>query len=133
MYPSVPALTAPPASLARVYISFPTLPADQTPEGVTEYRELAAKHKLPTHHLAAQINAFCAAKVLVEAMKHAGKELSREKLISALESLYDYDTGLMPRVTFGLNRRIGALGAYVVMIDPEKKQFVQASEWIPLN
>jgi hypothetical protein len=32
-------------------------------------------------------------------------------------------TGLMPRITFGPNRRIGALGAYIVSIDPEKKLF----------
>jgi hypothetical protein len=27
----------------------------------------------------------------------------------------------MPKITFGPNRRIGALGAYVVTFDPEKK------------
>jgi hypothetical protein len=34
----------------------------------------------------------------------------------------------MPNITFGPNRRIGALGANVVTIDPEKKLFPASIE-----
>ena len=56
-----------------------------------------------------------------------------DKLITTLEGLYEYDTGLMPRITFGPNRRIGALGAYVVTIDPEKKLFPARLEWVTVD
>ena len=114
----------------RLFMSFPTLPSDQTSEAVMEFRMLAEKHKLPTRHLAAQLSAVCAAKILVEGLKLAGKELSREKLINALEGFYNFETGLTPPVTYGPNRRIGALGAYIVGLDLEKKQFIPASGWI---
>ncbi|HWC77093.1 MAG TPA: ABC transporter substrate-binding protein [Blastocatellia bacterium] len=126
-------LNAQPGLLASFFVSFPTLPLDQTQQGIAEYHQLAKKHSLPQRHLASQVNALGAAKVLVEALKLAGRDLSREKLINTLEGLYQYQTGLTPPITFGLNRRIGALGAYIVSIDPEKKEFVPVSNWIALN
>ena len=63
----------------------------------------------------------------------SGKDLSRERLITTLEGLYEYETGLIPRITFGPNRRIGALGAYIVTIDPEKKLFPASVEWIAVD
>jgi ABC-type branched-subunit amino acid transport system substrate-binding protein len=126
-------LNVPRNTLASLHLSFPTLPVDQSRAGVAEYQQLAKKHSLPADHLVAQVNAIGAAKVLVEALKLAGRDLTREKLISTLESFFQFQTGLTPAVTFGLNRRIGALGAYVVSIDPEKREFVPVSKWITLN
>jgi ABC-type branched-subunit amino acid transport system substrate-binding protein len=117
----------------KIFISFPTSPADQTAEGVQEFRALAEKYKLPSQHLVAQLSAYSAAKVLVEGLKRAGKDVSRDKLIAALEGLNRFETGLTPAITYGLNRRIGATGAYVISIDLEKKQFVPASGWININ
>ena len=37
--------------------------------------------------------------VLVEGLKRAGKELTREKLITALESIQNKDVGLGPKLT----------------------------------
>lgn len=117
----------------KVFFSFPTSPADQTAEGVKEFRALAEKYKLPAKHLAAQMSAYVAAKILVEAIKRVGKDLSREKLIQVLEGFYEYPTGLMPLITYGPNRRIGAQGGYVIMLDLKQKQFVPASSWIDSN
>jgi ABC-type branched-subunit amino acid transport system substrate-binding protein len=117
----------------RVFLSFPTSPADQTAEGIKEFRALVEKYKLPGNHLASQIQAYSAAKILVEGMKRAGRDVSQEKLILALESLHRFDTGLTPAITYGPNRRIGAQGAYVISVDLEKKQFAPASNWIGID
>lgn len=117
----------------KVFFSFPTRPADQTAEGIKEFRALAEKYRLTTKHSAAQISAYVAAKILVEALKRAGKDLSRERLIRVLEGLYEYSTGLTPPITYGPNRRIGAMGAYVVTIDLKGKQFVSAGGWVNIN
>lgn len=117
----------------KIFVSFPTSPVDQTAEGIKEFRALAEKYRLPSQHLVAQLSAYSAAKILVEGLKRAGKDVSREKLIAALESLNRFNTGLTPSITYGANRRIGATGAYVVAIDLEKKQFVPTSEWININ
>jgi ABC-type branched-subunit amino acid transport system substrate-binding protein len=117
----------------KLFFSFPTSPADQSAEGVKEFRALADKYKLPAHHVAAQISALGAAKILVEALKRAGRDVSREKLIQALEGLYEYQTGLTPAITYGPNRRVGAMGAYIVGVDLTEKQFLPASGWTNSN
>jgi len=124
---------APPGFTGKIFLSFPTTPADQNAEAIKEFRALAEKYKLPANHLAAQISVYSAARILVEALKRAGKDLSREKLIQALEGLYEYPTGLSPRITFGPNRRVGANGAYIVTIDLKEKQYLPASGWIEIK
>jgi ABC-type branched-subunit amino acid transport system substrate-binding protein len=126
--------TSLPASFTnKVFLSFPTVPGDVKTDGLAEYGALAEKYKLQPKHTAAQLAALAAAKVFVEALKRAGADLSREQLITALESLYDYDTALTPKLIFGPNRRVGAAGAYVVTVDSEKKEFVTASGWVPAS
>ncbi len=120
-------------ALSFIFLSFPTSPADQSPEGVREFSALAEKYKLPKQHLATQISAFSSAKILAEAIRRVGKDLSREKLIQALEGLYQYQTGLTPAITYGPNRRIGAIGAYIIKVDLKEKQFLPAGGWISVN
>jgi ABC-type branched-subunit amino acid transport system substrate-binding protein len=114
----------------KVFLTFPTVPGDVSEAGAGELRALASKYKFEVRHTAAQLTALAAAKVLAEGLKRGGRDLSREKLVTALEGFYDYDTGLTPRLTFGPNRRVGAAGAYVVQIDPVKQEFVPASGWV---
>jgi ABC-type branched-subunit amino acid transport system substrate-binding protein len=120
----------PAAMKDNVRLAFPTVPTDVSAAGAAEYSALLAKYKLRSGHAAAQASAFAAAKILVHGLELVGKDLSRERLVTVLEGLYEFDTGLMPRVTFGPNRRIGALGAYIVTVDPEKKLFPASVEWI---
>jgi ABC-type branched-subunit amino acid transport system substrate-binding protein len=122
--------TAPAGFDRKVFLSFPTVPSDYTVEGLKEFRALAAKYKLPSGHLSAQVSAYAAARMLIEAIKRAGKDVSREKLIQMLEGLHQYSTGLTPAITYGPNRRIGADGAYVITIDLKEKQFVPVGGWM---
>ena len=69
-------------------------------------------YELPTEHLLAQVAAYASLKTLAEGLKRSGQHLSRERLIHSLEGLYRFNTGLMPPITYTLNRRIGALGAH---------------------
>lgn len=117
----------------RVFLAFPTIPSDVSASGAAEYNALLQRNKLNSTHAAAQASAMAAARILVHALELCGKDLTREGLITALEGLYEYETGLMPKITFGPNRRIGALGAYVVTIDPEKKLFPASVEWVAVE
>lgn len=63
-----------------------------------------------------------AAKIGVEAMRRAGKELTRAKLIAALEGLRDFDTGISGAISFGPNERMGTHA--VVPFGVQKGQFV---------
>ncbi|HEY0100848.1 MAG TPA: ABC transporter substrate-binding protein, partial [Pyrinomonadaceae bacterium] len=126
-------LDAPQAFREKIFLSFPSVPADIKPPALENFRALAAKYKLPQGHIAAQVSAYVSAQLLVEGLKRAGRDLSREKLIGALEGLYEYETGLTPRLTYSPNRRVGAAGAYIVAVDMEKKQFLPASGWIGIK
>ena len=114
----------------RLFLSFPTLPLDQTREGTAEYERLAAAHGSPREHRSSQIEALAAAKVFVEAMTAAGRAASREKLIEQLEQFYQKPTGLTRPITFGPNRRVGTRGAYIVGIDPKRARLVLVSGFI---
>jgi ABC-type branched-subunit amino acid transport system substrate-binding protein len=119
-----------PAFKDKIFLSFPSVPSDVKPEAVAEFRALQAKYKIAPGHTASQLAAFAAARTFVEALKRAGQDLTRERLLAALESLYDFETGVTPRLSFGPNRRVGAAGAYVVTIDPAKKEFAPVGGWI---
>jgi len=117
----------------KIFFTAPTSPADQSADGLKEFRALAEKYKLPQKHLAAQVTAYSSAKILVEALKRVGKELSREKLIQTLEGFYEFPTGLTPVLTYGPNRRVGAMGAYVVVVDLKEKKFTPVSGWVGIE
>lgn len=117
----------------KLYVAYPTVPGDRTRDGVNELLLLSERHKIPGTYLAAQLSTYSAAKVLVAGLQSSGRALSREKLVDALEGLSDYDTGLTPPISFGPNRRVGALGAYVLPVDLKNKTFFPAGPWIPLG
>ena len=123
-------LTAPEGFDRKIFLSFPMSPEDQKADGIRDFRTLAAKYNLTSTHLTAQISAYVSAKMLVEAIRRIGKEVTRERLIQTLEGFHQYSTELTPAITYGPNRRIGATGAYVVTIDLKEKKFVQVSDWI---
>ncbi|NUN22310.1 MAG: ABC transporter substrate-binding protein [Candidatus Jettenia caeni] len=117
----------------KIFLSFPRGPSDMIRASVKEYHSFAEKHKIPAQHLSVQIEAYCSAKILAEGLKRAGKDVSRERLVAVLEGLYEFETGLTPQITFGPNRRIGALGAYIALVDPEEKKVISASDWVKLQ
>jgi ABC-type branched-subunit amino acid transport system substrate-binding protein len=114
----------------KLFIAFPTVPADISSAGMAEFRALHEKYKFAPRHTPAQLAAFATAKVFVEALTRAGRDVGREKLVTTLEGFYDYETGTTPRITFGPNRRVGAAGAHVISIDLAEKDFATASGWV---
>ncbi len=50
---------------------------------------------------------FANAKVFVEAVRRIKGPVNRKSLVSALESLKDYETGILPPVSFGPDRHLG--------------------------
>jgi ABC-type branched-subunit amino acid transport system substrate-binding protein len=121
---------APPGFADRIFAAFPTLPSNHDPRSVSEYRRLAEHYRLPAEHVAVQVTTLASARVLVEGLKQAGRQLSRGRLIEVLEGLSEFDTGLTPPVSYSPNRRIGVRGAYVLAIDLEGGKMTSASGWI---
>lgn len=116
----------------ELYLAFPSSPADRSPRGAAAWDELRRDFGLAEQHEAAQLAALTAAVVLAEGLRRAGRELSRERLVRALEALYNFAPDFGPPVSYGPDRRTGARGGYVVALQPGGT-LVPASHWIALD
>jgi ABC-type branched-subunit amino acid transport system substrate-binding protein len=122
------AFELPPGVASRTLLSYPApLPRE---EELSDFNALMRKTNVASRHPAMQRTAYAAARVFVEAMKSCGRQTSRTGLVSAIEKLRDFRTGVLPPLTFGPNNRVGATGSYVVGIDPDKTRIVPLSEWL---
>lgn len=105
----------------RIVIAYPTLASDITQQGRADYQDLARRHDLPTGNIQAQVATLAAARIFTEGLRSAGRDLGRIRLIEAIEALYQFKTGFTPPITYGPNRRIGAQGAHLMIVDLENK------------
>jgi len=115
-----------PATAARTFLSYPSALPDQG--DFAEFLSVMQRRNVRFRSPAFQTVAFAASKTLIEAVKLSTRHLSRATLISALEGLRDYRTGVIPPISFGPNRRVGVEGSYVVGIDLNNKRYVALSE-----
>jgi hypothetical protein len=61
--------------------------------------------------------------IAAEALRLAGRDLSRAGFIAALESFRDVQTNLARPISYGPSRRVGMDGAPVLMLDSQTREF----------
>jgi len=127
------ALEVTPSFANHLFLAFPTLAEDMNARGYEAIAEMQKKHQGPGRHQQAQIAAYASAMVLSEGLKLAGKDLSRAKLMTALEGLHGFQSGLTPSIGYGPGRRMGALGAHVVGVDLQAGRFQPTGKYIRLD
>lgn len=125
-------LELPAAFEGRILLAYPTVPADQKPQALRHYAGLFRGGALVPGHQTSQVPAYSSAVLLVETLKQVGRDLTRDKLVAALESVHGFETGLVPAVSFNADRRIGALGGYVVAVDLKGRNFRQLGGFLAL-
>jgi ABC-type branched-subunit amino acid transport system substrate-binding protein len=99
---------------AQTWIAFAAGQPDVTQDAESEFRALAARYGQGAEGGLSQRQALAAAKILMEALRRAGRDVTRERLVDALETLQDFHTGLIPPVSYSATRRIGSDGAWIV-------------------
>jgi len=62
--------------------------------------------------------------LLIEALRRSGRDLGRETLIDTLESFYNLDSELTPKITFGPNRHMGSDAAHILVWSAKEKRLV---------
>jgi branched-chain amino acid transport system substrate-binding protein len=79
------------------------------------------------------LEGFVDAMVLVEGLKRAGKDLTREKLITALESIQNKDVGLGPKLTlkYSATRHKGFDQIYTTVIRDGKPEILDDWKKLP--
>ncbi len=111
-----------PASIAaQTFLTYPSSIPNQ--DDFAEFLATLKTSNVALRTPAFQSIAFAATKVLLEAVKLSGKRLDRATLISSLEQMQDFRTGVAPPVTFTPNRRVGSRASYIVGIDMTKMQY----------
>jgi len=113
-----------------VYVAFPARPLPPASEERRELEHLVAPLGLPAEHEAFQAWAYTAGRILLEALHSAGSRLDRERFVSALEGLYDFDAGAPAPIRFGPERRVGAAGATVAQVDGGARRLVPVRAWV---
>jgi len=88
--------------------------------GVKEYISLLKKYYLDSKPSFVGLEGYLNAKILVEGLQRAGKEITREKFISAIESIDQYDLGIQNLLSFGKNDYQGLDNVYYTMIKQGK-------------
>ncbi|MEJ8834848.1 ABC transporter substrate-binding protein [Ramlibacter sp. AN1133] len=125
-------LDLPAAFEGRILLAYPTVPSDQKPDALRHYAGLFKGGALARNHQTSQVPAYSSAVLLVETLKQVGRDLTREKLVAALESVHGFEPGLVPAVSFNASRRIGALGGYVVAVDLKGRNFRPVGGFVAL-
>lgn len=126
------AVEADPGFQGQVFLAYPASPGGEGPAGAEALRRLRARAGVSGHVAAAQ-SAATAAAILVEGLRRAGRRLTREGLVAALEGFHDFDAALAPPLTFGPARRVGAPGAYVVAVDPARHALVPVGGFVEVE
>ena len=127
------AAEAPASFDGRIFLAYPSLPGGGPAGKLDTFERLRRKAGAADTGRTAQVAAFAAAAVLEEGLRRAGRALTRERLVDALERLYRFETGVVPPLSFGPARRVGALGGYVVAVDSTRGAFRPVSGWIALE
>lgn len=103
---------------------------DDSPGG-KEMREIAQKYgsspKLPTLY----IQGYTTTTILVEGLRRAGRELTVEKFVDALETLRDFDCGgMLSPMTYTSTLHKPSEYSKVVKADMERLIFVPVTKWV---
>jgi ABC-type branched-subunit amino acid transport system substrate-binding protein len=116
---------------ARVFVAYPLLGSDQSPEALSQLYSLQSAYDIPIQHLPTQVAALASARILIEGLQRGGRELTRAKFVTALAALQNFETGLIPPISFGPSRRTGVRGAHVIAIG--RTQIKPEHFWISLD
>ena len=116
---------------AHVFVAYPLLSTDQSPEALKQLHSLQAAYDIPARHLPMQVAALVSGRILMEGLQRAGRDLTRPKFVAALAALQNFETGFMPPISFGPNQRTGVRGVHVVMLGFGRNEATHA--WISLD
>jgi ABC-type branched-subunit amino acid transport system substrate-binding protein len=96
-------------------------------QGVEEYAELHKKFFPEDHPNVIGLEGYINARVLVEGLIRAGKDLDREKFIDALETIRNFSVGIDQEINFSPQDHQGLKAVYFSRI--HRLRFVPLSDW----
>ncbi len=95
-------------------------PWDGSVPVVKEYQRLLVENTKGEQPGFGTLEGYIAAKVMVEGLRRAGRNLNRDGFIRAMETIQDYDVGGF-KVSFGPGRRSGSQFVDLTIISKDQK------------
>jgi len=127
------ALDAVASSGCQLFLASPHPTGSAAAAGRNNVLAWAAAHHLPAKHRAVMAATIAAGRLLVEGLRSAGRDLSRARLVEALETIRQLDTGTAPPLSYSPNRRVGIHGAAILAFDPATGGLRPVRGWQPLD
>jgi ABC-type branched-subunit amino acid transport system substrate-binding protein len=118
---------------AKLYVASYYDPIDGNNAAIKDFTSLYTKLYPNSKPSSMSLMGYSSAAVMVEALRRAGNEPSREKLTAALDNLRDFDQKIGPKITFqpvnaGAYSRRGQTG--VVLMELKDSRFVSLGGYI---
>jgi ABC-type branched-subunit amino acid transport system substrate-binding protein len=108
-------------------------PVNSNDPAVVEYREIMEKYgkdrdKTPNRY---SLYGYFYAKLFVAGLQRAGRNLTRESYIAALEGIKDWENGITPPVSFSATDHLAQNSGF--MVEVQKGVFRPISGWLTLK
>ncbi len=92
-------------------------PIESQSSAVIKYRELLAKYQPSEPATPESLEGYLDAALLVEGLRRAGRELTTESLVNALETIRNFDLGLGSPINYGPSQHQGSHKVWGTMLD----------------
>ena len=106
-------------------------PLDSDKPAVKAFLAAQQKYKPNTKPTTYSMHGYQAGKIFAEVIKRSGGKTDEASIVSALESLKAYDTGLMAPITFAPDQHAGGQAAAIMKAEGGKWKII--SSWLAAN
>jgi len=118
-----------PEQARQLYLLSTLAIADAERSGMARFSALMERAGLPGRYQGMLFSTYAGLRLLQEGLERQGRKPTPEGFVGALNRLWKFETGTMPALTFGENRRSGTRGGSIVAIDADSKGVYRVSEW----
>jgi long-subunit acyl-CoA synthetase (AMP-forming) len=98
---------------------------------IVEYQEFMKKYAPKEQIGGFSLSGYCQAMVMVEGLKRAGRNLTRETFMQAMDSMQNYTGSPLPNVTYTPTDHAGVKTAFLQRA--QKNQWVTFTNWITVK
>lgn len=106
-------------------------PLDSNKPAVKAFLAAQAKYKPSTKPTTYSMHGYQSGKILAEVLKRSGGKTDEPSIVSALESLKAFDTGLMAPISFSADQHAGSLSGAIMKAEGGKWKII--SGWLAAN
>jgi branched-chain amino acid transport system substrate-binding protein len=106
-------------------------PLDSDKPAVKAFLAAQQKYKPNTKPTTYSMHGYQAGKLFAEALKRSGGKTDEASIVAALESMKNYDTGLMAPLTFSADQHAGALAGAIMKAEGGKWKII--SGWLSVT